>query len=46
MQLLDVDLLEAELRRGTRDLGVCEHSDLQPAGDQTLDLFQLLEIGS
>jgi len=45
-QLLDVGVLEAKLGRGTHDLGVREHPDLQPAGDQTPDLVQLLEIRS
>jgi hypothetical protein len=44
VQLLDVGFLEAELGRGGRDLGVREHADLQPARDQTLDLFKLLQI--
>jgi hypothetical protein len=44
VQLPDVSFLEAKLRRGGRDLGVCEHADLQPAGDQTLDLFQFLKF--
>ena len=46
VQLLDVGVLEAELGRGGRDLGVCEHADLQPACDQTLDLFKLLKLRS
>jgi hypothetical protein len=40
-QLLDVGVLEPELGRGGRDLGVGEHAELQPARDQTLDLFKL-----
>ena len=44
VQLLDVGFVEAELGRGDRDLGVCEHADLQPASDQTPDLFELLEF--
>ena len=44
VQLLDVGFVEAELGRGGRDLGVCEHADLQPARDQTLDLFKLLKF--
>ena len=44
VQLLDVCFVEAELGRGGRDLGVCEHADLLPASDQTLDLFKLLKI--
>ena len=44
MQLLDVGFLKAELGRGGRDLDVREHADLQPARDQTLDLFQLLQF--
>jgi hypothetical protein len=39
VQLLDVGFLEAELGRRGRDLGVCEHTDLQRADDQTLDLL-------
>jgi hypothetical protein len=45
MQLLDVGVLKAELGRDDRDLGVCEHADLQPARDQNPDLFKLLKIG-
>ena len=44
VQLLDVGFLKAELGCGGRDLGVREHADLQPASDQTLDLFQLLKF--
>ena len=44
VQLLDVGFVEAELGRGGRDLDVCEHADLQPARNQTLDLFELLQI--
>ena len=44
VQLLDVSFLKAKLGRGGRDLGVRQHADLQPACDQTLDLFQLLKI--
>ena len=44
MQLLDVAFFEADLGGDGRDLGVCEHADLQPAPDQTLDLFELLKI--
>ena len=44
MQLLDVSLLDGELGRGGRDLGVREHANLLPASDQTLDLFKLLKI--
>ena len=44
VQLLDVGFVEVKLGRGGRDLGVREHADLQPAGDQTLDLFKLLKI--
>ena len=44
VQLLDVGFVEAELGRGGRDLGVCEHADLQAARDQTLDLFKLLKL--
>ena len=46
VQLLDVGVLEVELGRGGRDLGVREHTDPQTARDQTLDLFKLLEIRS
>ena len=44
VQLLDVGFVEAELGRGGRDLGVCEHADLLAACDQTLDLFKLLKF--
>ena len=44
MQLLDVGLVDVELGRGGRDLGVCEHADVQSACDQTLDLFKLLKF--
>ncbi len=44
MQLLDVDLVKAELSCGDRDLGVSEHADLLAACDQTLDLFKLLKL--
>ena len=44
VQLLDVGFVEAELGCGGRDLGVCEHADLQPARDQTLDLVKLLKF--
>ena len=44
VQLLDVGVLEAELGRGGRNLGVRDHADLQPASDQRLDLFQLLKF--
>ena len=44
VQLLDVGFVEVELGRGGRDLGVCEHADLLPASDQTLDLFKLLKF--
>ena len=46
VQLLDVGLVEVELGRGGRDLGVREHADVLPACDQTLDLFKLLKIRS
>ena len=44
VQLLDVGFLKAEISDRGHDLGVREHADLQPAGDQTLDLFKLLKI--
>jgi hypothetical protein len=44
MQILDIAFLEAELGRCGRDLDVCEHADLLPPGDQTLDLFKLLKF--
>jgi hypothetical protein len=46
VQLLDVGFLEADLGRGGRDLGVREHAHLQPARDQTPDLFKLVKIRS
>ena len=44
VQLLDVGFLKAEISDRGHDLSVREHADLQPAGDQTLDLFKLLKI--
>ena len=44
MQLVNVVFVELELDRRGRDLGVCEHPDQLPAGDQTPDLFELLKI--
>jgi hypothetical protein len=44
VQLLDLSFVEADLGRGGRDLGVCEHADLPAACDQTPDRFKLLKF--
>ncbi len=44
VQLLDVGVVEVELGRGGRNLGVGQHADLLAACDQTLDLFKLLQF--
>ena len=44
MQLLDVGLVEIELGHRGRDLGVREHAELLPLGDQALDLFEFLQF--
>jgi hypothetical protein len=41
VQLLEVGFVKADLGRGRRDLGICEHAD-RLASDQTLDLLKLL----
>ena len=44
VQLLDVGLVEVQLGDRGRDLGVREHADLRPAGDESLDLFEFLKV--
>jgi hypothetical protein len=44
VQLLQVCLVEIELRNGSLDLGVGQDTDLQATGDQALDLFELLKF--
>ena len=44
MQLLDVGLVQVELGHRGGDLGVGEHADLLPLGEQALDLFEFLQI--
>src|SRR3954468_24813912 len=44
VQLFDVGLVEVELGDRVRDLGVREHADLLPLGNQALDLFELLHF--
>ena len=44
MQLLDVRLVEIDLRERRGDLGEGEHADLLPLQDQALDFFEFLQI--
>jgi len=44
VQLLDVGLIEVKLGNRRRDIGVREHTELLPAIDETLDLFEFLQF--
>ena len=44
MQLLDVGLVEIELRDRAGDLGVGQDAELLAAGDEALDLFEFLQF--
>ena len=44
VQLLDVGFVHVELGDRSLDLGVAEHADLLALGDQSLDLFELLQF--
>src|SRR5947209_241187 len=43
-QLLEVGLVEVELARGLRDLGVREDAELLTLGEESLDLFEFLQL--
>ena len=44
MQLLDVGLVEIDLGDGGLDLGERQDADLLPLEEQSLDLFEFLQI--
>ena len=44
VKLLDVRLVEVELRYRASDLGEREHAELLAAVDETLDLFEFLQF--
>ncbi|MDQ6696416.1 MAG: hypothetical protein M3Z46_03030 [Actinomycetota bacterium] len=44
VELLEVNLVEAELGRGAGDLGVRENTDLLASSDQPLDLVELAQL--
>ena len=44
MELFDVGLVQVELGHRLGDLGVREHADLLPLGQQALDLIEFLEL--
>ncbi len=44
MELLDISLVEIELRDGTRDLGVGENTELLTTRDEAFDLFEFLQF--
>ena len=43
-ELLDVGLVEIDLRDGAGDLGVREHAHLLALGEEALDLFEFLKF--
>ena len=45
MEVLDVALVEIDLRQRGGDLGVGEHAGGLPLGEEQLDLFELLQFG-
>jgi hypothetical protein len=44
VELLDVGLVEVDLGDGGLDLGERQHAHLLPLEEQSLDLFELLQI--